>query len=152
MAASAKTYRLLAVLYALLVVTLSSWPSIRLPGLGTGHLDKLLHFGQYAFFAYLVARAWGGSGAEDSGSGRSGVRRYAILWVVLLLFAAVDEYHQGWIPGRDPDWRDWIADTLGIASGFWLGGWKRRATWRARGAGRGTAPNAGSSTRRAPTR
>ena len=136
MATSVKTYRLLAVLYALLVVTLSSWPSIRLPSLGTGHLDKLLHFGQYAFFAYLVSRAWGGAGPQDSvrlRRIRSNARRFAILWVVLLLFAAVDEYHQGWIPGRDPDWRDWIADTLGIASGFWLGHWRHRAASHARG-------------------
>ena len=153
MAASAKTYRLLAVLYALLVVTLSSWPSIRLPSLGTGHVDKLLHFAQYALFAYLVARAWGATGPQNSplpgqagpsrrirrggterrtwGLFRSGARRQAILWILLLLFAAVDEYHQGWIPGRDPDWRDWVADTIGIAGGFWLGGRKRRAALRA---------------------
>lgn len=128
MAPSTKTYRWLAVLYAMLVVTVSSWPSIHLPNLGTGHLDKLFHFGQYAFFAYLVSRAWGGAGSSRNQELlRHTVPRFAILWVVLLLFAAVDEYHQGWIPGRDPDWRDWIADTLGIATGFWLGHWRRRA-------------------------
>lgn len=45
---------------------------------------------------------------------------------VAVIFAALDEYHQGWIPGRDPDVGDWLADILGIIVGFWIGSHRRR--------------------------
>ena len=110
-----RTYRLLAALYAVLVIVLSSWPGVRLPNVGTSHLDKILHFGQYAVLAFLVARGWGLSPP------RRRRLRSGILVVVLLVFAAVDEYHQGWIPGRDPDPQDFLADAIGIVLGFGIG-------------------------------
>jgi VanZ family protein len=112
----AKTYRQLAIVCALIVVALSSWPSVNLPNLGVGYLDKVLHFGQYTVLAFLVVRGWVASGA-------SRFRRLTMLIGILILFAALDEYHQGWIPGRDPDWWDWIADALGIGSGSAVGAW-----------------------------
>ena len=30
------------------------------------------------------------------------------------LYAALDEYHQVFVPGRWASWRDWVADTCGI--------------------------------------
>lgn len=110
-----RTYRLLAALYAVLMVALSSWPGVSLPNIGTGHLDKILHFGQYLVLAFLVARGWGLSLPR-----RWGVRN-VILVVVMLVFAAADEYHQGWIPGRDPDQQDFLADAIGILIGFSIG-------------------------------
>ncbi|HUU44736.1 MAG TPA: VanZ family protein [Acidobacteriota bacterium] len=110
-----RTYRLLAALYAVLVIALSSWPGVRLPNIGTSHLDKILHFGQYAILAFLVARGWGLSSPRRWGL------RSTLLVVALLVFAAVDEYHQGWIPGRDPDPQDFLADAIGVALGFGIG-------------------------------
>ena len=112
----AMRYRYLSFLCALGVVVLSSWPSISLPDLGTSNLDKILHFTQYAILAFLVVRGW-----SRPLTGR--FQRLAVIIGILILFAAVDEYHQGWIPGRDPDWWDWIADAVGIGSGSALGAW-----------------------------
>jgi len=110
-----RTYRLLAALYAVAVIALSSWPGVSLPNIGTGHLDKILHFGQYLVLAFLVARGWGLSLPRRWGA------RNVVLVIVLLLFAAADEYHQGWIPGRDPDRHDFLADAIGILIGFVIG-------------------------------
>ena len=112
-----RIYRLLAIIYALAVIVMSSWPGIKLPDLGTSHLDKILHFIQYAILAFLVAGGWGRLPLKDA------LFRTSLLPGILVLFAALDEYHQGWIPGRDPDWLDFLADGLGLAVGigFWLG-------------------------------
>ncbi len=40
------------------------------------------------------------------------------VWFVLLfgaLFAVSDEIHQSFVPGRDPDFFDWLADCVGIS-------------------------------------
>jgi len=110
-----RVFRWLAVAYALLVVTVSSWPRLRVPDLGIHGVDKLAHFGQYLILAFLVGRGWGSEARP---------RRGLAGWVsvaVVVVFAALDEYHQGWIPGRDPDIIDWLADLLGIVIGFWIG-------------------------------
>jgi VanZ family protein len=110
-----RVYRLLAILFALAVVVVSSWPGVSLPDIGPAQIDKVLHFSQYLILAALSAGGWGGP------KGRRSPVRIAIALIILIGFAGLDEYHQSWIPGRDPDWRDFLADGLGIGVGFWLG-------------------------------
>ena len=113
--------RRLAVAYAIVVVALSSFPGIRLPEVGSGALDKIVHFAQYAVLGFLVSRGWG--------PWRTGGAAGFMAWLpvmILLAFAGADEYHQHWIPGRVPEWQDWTADILGIAIGFALGAWSNR--------------------------
>jgi len=121
---SPRGYRVLAVVYAVLVATVSSWPSVRLPQVGVGAMDKLLHFGQYVILAYLVVRGWGR--IERRLPGRS----IFLLMAVLIAFSAFDEYHQVWIPGREPEWRDWLADLAGIMVGWSTGVWRLRSSSR----------------------
>lgn len=45
-------------------------------------------------------------------------RRLLLAAVALSLFGAVDEWHQGFVPGRFPSSADWIADTLGVVAGL----------------------------------
>ena len=47
------------------------------------------------------------------------------------LYGATDEWHQGFVRGRSPDWVDWLADVTGVAVGYVavlvvLGWWGRR--------------------------
>ena len=81
--------------------------------------DKLIHFMLYLALGGLLARAKWVSETE--------------LWHAFLLVAgfgygAVDEFHQSFVPGRTPDFTDWIADVMGIASGYlavaWVKGWR----------------------------
>ena len=116
-------FRVLSVLCALAVFAVSSWPDIKLPDLGIHWTDKLAHFSQYAVFACLVAGGWACPG---------GWGNWKDQWrpvVFLIVFAALDEFHQIWIPRREASTLDWTADLLGVLVGFGLGLllWRRQS-------------------------
>jgi VanZ family protein len=73
--------------------------------------DKVVHVFMYGVLGWLAASA----GATS----RRPVPVVA-LWFGIALFAAADEWHQRWIPGRSADWADWVADALGAAAAIWL--------------------------------
>lgn len=73
--------------------------------------DKLLHFGGYAGLAFLLAMTW------ETSTGRLNGRHLRLLWLVIALFAAVDEVTQ-LLVGRDATSGDWLADILGAALGL----------------------------------
>jgi len=88
---------------------------------------KIVHFLEYAVLAWLWCRAFTGSGALA-------LRTSAVVSVLLAsVYAASDEYHQMFVPGRTGTVRDWLIDTAGalVGGAVWL---RRRA-----GAGRATA-------------
>jgi VanZ family protein len=93
-----------AVVWAAVLFLFSSRPT--LPTDLGGGLDKVAHFGAYAVLGLLLAQ-----GALTS--------RLAWGWPVLLglAYAASDEIHQHFVPGRSPDVADWAADALGVAAG-----------------------------------
>src|SRR5512138_3909734 len=85
-----------------------SRPPVELPPFA--YADKVVHAGVYALLAGLVGR-W------RAGAGRAG---WAAFWLALLaasLYGAADEWHQSFIPGRDPDPLDWAADSAGAVLG-----------------------------------
>lgn len=43
---------------------------------------------------------------------------HALLIAVGALYAASDEWHQAFVPGRTPDWIDWVADCTGVILGY----------------------------------
>ncbi|TWT50328.1 VanZ like family protein [Rubripirellula amarantea] len=47
-------------------------------------------------------------------------KRFSIIAVVCMSYAAIDEITQGLVPGRVPDFRDFCADTLGILTAISL--------------------------------
>jgi VanZ family protein len=108
MASFLSAKRLHAILFAFLILGLSSIPARDLPGPGFPGLDKALHFMVYAIFGILLARAG---------------RGFAVAWCVGMAWGILDEYYQSFVPGRSPDGTDWIADALGVAFGAWV--WKR---------------------------
>lgn len=75
----------------------------------TSNIDKVLHFTIYTVFAFLLTRQI----AVDTSGGRAMVG--AVL--IAAAFAAVDEWHQGFIPGRFPEFADWLADVAGAIIG-----------------------------------
>lgn len=67
---------------------------------------KLAHILEYGFFATLLYRALIGQGVKKKKAGL-----YSIVFSVI--YGATDEFHQSFIPGREPAIRDVIFDTIG---------------------------------------
>lgn len=98
-----------ALLWAGGIFWFSSRPTVPLPSVA--YSDKLAHFAAYAGFGLVLARG------EAALRGRAG----ALTLALGLLYAASDEYHQSFVPGRSVELADWGADALGVAAG--LGAW-----------------------------
>lgn len=95
------------ILWAATILTLTSIPTLKAPDLGFGAQDKLGHLGVYYIFGLLLFRAVGKGLILPC---RSVI--FSILFA--LFFAALDELHQLFIPGRSSDVFDFFADSIGI--------------------------------------
>ena len=94
--------------YALAIFASSSLSAAPSPPL---HLtDKHVHLLAYAGFALVLVRAL-------SGGCWAGVTPATALQAAMMTIAygATDEWHQSFVPGRDADVRDLIADAVGAA-------------------------------------
>ncbi len=99
----------LLVVYWILLFT-----GTHLPGSTIGSMrvsDKLLHFSAFAGLAFLLAWAL----PRRVAGGIPGVLLAAIL---TLIYAAIDEWTQGFVPRRNPDISDFFADALGMIAGL----------------------------------
>lgn len=103
-------YHLPALLYAALIVALSSIPRLRTPELGFFATDKLLHAVEYGVFAFLFFRSF-----SQLPQLRSTTTVAALTGLFLALFAAGDEFHQRFVSGRTMDGLDLLADVCGGA-------------------------------------
>ena len=110
--------RRFAFVWALFLFALTSWPRPpEVPILsGIPNFDKAVHLGLYGvegFFVYASIR-WPGRARF------SALRVLAVLGV-MALWAVADETHQDWIPGREMDGWDVIADCVGALAGALAG-------------------------------
>lgn len=95
--------------YLAAIFVLSSLPS-PLPALTSWVSDKILHALEYGGLGLLLALALEAAGMR--------VRHAAgAALLVASLYGATDELHQGFVPNRDANVRDWAADTAGAALG-----------------------------------
>ena len=99
-----------AVAYASLIFILSSIPTLKSPDLGISFEDKIYHILEYAAFGILLQR-----GAELSG-GRS-LKRILLISILGICYGASDEIHQLFVPGRECDLFDFLADAAGVLTG-----------------------------------
>jgi len=72
----------------------------------------LAHLGEYALLAVLLLWAQLSHGCWR---GRVGVG-LALSFAIAVLYAASDEYHQGFVPGREASWVDLGVDAAGAAA------------------------------------
>jgi VanZ family protein len=100
-------YHLPAILYAGLIITISSLQRLPTDQIGFVGADKVAHFFEYALFAFLTFRSFSNIGQRVS-------LRLALLLSLffLVIFAAVDEYYQHLV-GRSADFWDLVADVFG---------------------------------------
>ena len=94
-----------------------------LPGLPDDVADILLkksgHAAEYAVLAILAVRAFRAGRPLARGD----------LWRALLLaalYAATDEFHQGFVPGRNARLFDWSVDVLGASLGLLAIAWRQQ--------------------------
>jgi VanZ family protein len=83
------------------------------------HADKLAHLGAFGVLAALTVRAL-------LALGQGGRRALLVGIAAASLYGALDEWHQSFVPGRDPDPWDWAADTAGAVLGAAAVGLPRR--------------------------
>ena len=120
-------YKLPPVLYAALIIFVSTLARVSPPSLGVTWTDKIYHFGEYFVYGLLIFRAFPNLHASP--------RRkfyYVLLFLFGLAYAAFDERVQFYIPNRDSSPYDWMADAIGyLAAGtlflFVRDWWKKRA-------------------------
>lgn len=89
---------------------LSSLPSHKLPSVRIFSADKLMHVAVYLVLALLTNNY-----VMTLGLKRSSV---FLIYVILLLSAGMDEYHQTWIANRSVTFWDFLANAIGLSLGF----------------------------------
>ena len=80
------------------------------------NVDKLFHIVEYAVFGLLLARAlWGHSSFWHRAR-----RVFCTALFIGVLYGALDEYHQRFVPYRESKASDLAADAIGVMAGAWL--------------------------------
>lgn len=90
-------------------VYFSSIEDIKLPDVGFVYTDKLLHMGAFIIYGMSLQVALIANMQKSS----SKKIRFFIL-LIAAIFAASDEIHQSFVPGRSADILDWLADVVGV--------------------------------------
>ena len=103
----------IAIFWAGLIYYLSDQPGADTP-MAFPQLDKLFHVVVYAVLGFF------GMGALEAAS--HGYRPWQVwlITAIVSLYAMLDEFHQRFIPGRNADTYDVLADIAGGLLGVWL--------------------------------
>ena len=106
----------------LLIFVLSAQPSFNLPSFTWG--DKFLKkAGHVVGYGILSWSLWYGFTYR-------GNRRWTS-WLLAVIYALTDEFHQSFVPGRNPSiWDAIIFDNLGAMISLWLVGKWRIQKWQ----------------------
>jgi len=86
------------------------------PGITPAITSNLGHFSVYFVLAILIWWVLEGFGLE-------GRRRWLLAFGLTVLYGLSDEWHQSYVPGRQPDILDVMVDALGAACGLGVVRW-----------------------------
>jgi VanZ family protein len=104
-----------AIAWAAVIFGISSLPGSIVPFSTPFQLDKLFHAGIFFVLCYLLNRALFDQSRFPSLSNY----HLVISLLVVIAYGASDEIHQIFVPGRDPDFYDALADSLGGLACTW---------------------------------
>lgn len=101
--------------YMVLIFFLSSRSNFPIAPPKIPYFDKICHSVEFAILGYLLIRAFS---HQDS----PWLQRNALLLAVgvAILFGLSDEFHQLFVPLRQADVFDLVADSLGAVMGVWV--------------------------------
>ena len=100
-------YRILALFWMAAIYWLSSKQSLPAPDLFWGQ-DKIEHAVVFGVLGMLFALSF------KPVQGKSRMKRLLILTLLVALYGISDEFHQYFVPGRESDVIDALADFIGI--------------------------------------
>jgi len=108
-------------LWAVAIFLVSSIPRLDMAMTRLEGCDKIAHFVEYSILGWAL-RYWSRNGSPRFLAGG-------------IAFAALDEFHQRYVPGREMSFWDFVADAAGITAGFLISNtiYRRRARKRAGG-------------------
>lgn len=97
----------------LVIFVFSAQPSETLPDFN--RLDRAVKKGSHMLgYGLLAVSYWRGLGWD--------ARRRPLAWLLAVLYAASDEFHQSFVAGRNASlWDVLLFDSLGAVIGLWLG-------------------------------
>ena len=98
--------------YMALMWLLSSQSGDKIQLLPIPFLDKVLHFLEYFIFGFLAARV-----ISVSEGKKSRAMLFVSVVAIALVWGAIDELHQWFVPLRDANFFDLIADCIGAGAG-----------------------------------
>jgi len=98
-----------------------SEPLKLLPDVDWGPIDKVYHLAEYTVLGALVAHA-----LLHASPGFPPGSTCIIAWLVVVVYGASDEWHQSFVPGRDPAIYDWVVDSIGGTLGVLIAYLRRR--------------------------
>jgi len=93
----------------------SSIGSLKLPDIEFDLADKFLHFFAFGILGILTAR-----GLRNAKNRILKENYTSLTFLICIIYGAMDETHQYFVPGRHSSWGDWIADILGIVIMVWI--------------------------------
>jgi VanZ family protein len=102
-----------AIAWVILLFGLSSIPDLSPPLKIWKWEDKIDHTLAYLPLGWFLMRAF-------AWNGRNMRKAFWLTLMIGTLYGISDEIHQYFVPGRDMNWLDAVADTIGIALGGWL--------------------------------
>lgn len=107
-------YHFPVIAYLIIIFIFSSIPGDNLPDLSYTISDKIIHALIY-FFAFLLFYISLSHTKSDSF-----FHKNAILFSIIFatIYALSDEFHQSFVPNRDADIFDFLADFAGVLVGF----------------------------------
>ena len=100
-----------AAVWAAVLFFLSAMPGLDRPPVLFEREDLAIHLLLYVLLGAALAWARSRSGAATS---------HAAFTAAGILYGASDEWHQSFVPGRDPSGWDFAADTMGVLLGYWI--------------------------------
>lgn len=79
------------------------------------HMDKVMHFFEFAFLGILLRRALKGASLPY-------FQIHSFSWTVIfgVMYAMSDEFHQSFVAGREVTFWDLLSDTIGILASLWI--------------------------------
>jgi VanZ family protein len=108
----------LLIIWVVAISTVSSIPHLPSPKIGTGkgeiRLDYLIHFCEYGVLIFFSLLSF-----LDKNFNLS-LKRYIVITIAAALFAAADEFHQKFIPGRTFNPKDIMSNLAGIFAGLMI--------------------------------